>query len=252
MRSVFFQRPLEYKIEIDGELWNQGDAVSGSILIRNMSSETISLSRARLLLAFGLKKAIKENTEDAWNVLESRSFLEGLSMESGQEHRFEWSFQLPTDCPITDKQGGLYVLFGGEETLTDGGKLNLTVELHPIIQNYLQTFTTQFRFLEKYHKNKSDWTEVKLLPPESREFPNLEQVICFIRIHEEQLQIRYRCKVKGLGRSGESMKVTKKFREIEQSISPDLYLQPGGFPNRSCFREHINEALDITRPEVMF
>jgi hypothetical protein len=48
------------------------------------------------------------------------------------------------------------------------------------------------------------------------------------------------------------MTVTKKNRELEQSIPPEKYLQPGGFPNRACFRENIDQALNIARPEVIF
>ena len=48
------------------------------------------------------------------------------------------------------------------------------------------------------------------------------------------------------------MTVTKKTRDLKQKIPPEKYLQPGGFPNRACFRENINEALKIARPEVIF
>jgi hypothetical protein len=48
------------------------------------------------------------------------------------------------------------------------------------------------------------------------------------------------------------MTVTKKKRELEQSIPPENYLLPGGFPNRACFRENINQALNIAKPEVIF
>lgn len=252
MRSVSYQRPLEYKVEIDGEVWDQGEEVKGILLIHNMSSETTVVDKAKLHLAFATKKAIKEDLQNAWKVYDTKVFAENLPLEAGAVQRFEWSFQLPTDCPITDKQGSLFVVFGGENVLAEGGKLNLSINVHPIIQNYLQTFTTQFRFLEKYKKSKSEWTEVKLIPPESREFPNLEHVICYIRIHEEIMEIRYKLKTKGLGRLGESMKVIKKFRELEQNIPAEQFLLPGGFPNRACFKENINTALDITRPEVMF
>ena len=56
----------------------------------------------------------------------------------------------------------------------------------------------------------------------------------------------------GLGRSGEKMTVTKKNRELKQKIPPEKYMQSGGFPNRACFRENINDALKIARPEVIF
>ena len=175
-----------------------------------------------------------------------------LSLSAGGQQSYEWIFQLATDCPITDKHGGLYLLFGGEDTLSEGGRLDLPVNLHPILQNFLQTFSTQFYFLEKYQKRKSEWTEVKLVPPDSKEYPNLDFVLCLLRISKEQLEAQYLFKMSGLGRSGEKMTVTKKTRDLKQKIPPEKYLQPGGFPNRACFRENINEALNVARPDVMF
>ena len=252
MRSVYIQQPLEYQIEVGGESWNQGEVVKGQIRIRNMSSKTVAVKTSQIILAHGLKKAFKEGTMVPWEVLEKQVVAQDIALQAGSELTFGWNFNLSTDCPITDKQGGLYLLFGGDEALTEGGRLNLQINLHPILQNYLQTFTTQFRFLEKYQKRKSEWTEVKLIPPDSREYPNMDYVLCFLRIHDEQLEAHYQFKMSGLGRTGEKMTVTKKNREIEQSIPQGKYLQPGGFPNRACFRENIDQALNIARPEVIF
>ena len=252
MRSVYIQQPLEYQIDVEGESWNQGEVVKGQIRIRNMSSKTVAVKTSQIILAHGLKKAFKEGTMVPWEVLEKQVVAQDIALQAGSELTFGWNFNLSTDCPITDKQGGLYLLFGGDEALTEGGRLNLQINLHPILQNYLQTFTTQFRFLEKYQKRKSEWTEVKLIPPDSREYPNMDYVLCFLRIHDEQLEAHYRFKMSGLGRTGEKMTVTKKNRELEQSIPQEKYLQPGGFPNRACFRENIDQALNIARPEVIF
>jgi len=252
MRSVYIQQPLEYQIEVGGESWNQGEVVKGQIQIRNMSSKTVAVKTFQIILAHGLKKAFKEGTMVPWEVLEKQVVAQDIALQAGSELTFGWNFDLSTDCQITDKQGGLYLLFGDDEALTKGGRLNLQINLHPILQNYLQTFTTQFRFLEKYQKRKSGWTEVKLIPPDSREYPNMDYVLCFLRIHDEQLEAHYRFKMSGLGRTGEKMTVTKKNRELEQSIPPGKYLQPGGFPNRACFRDNIDQALNIARPEVIF
>ena len=252
MRSVYIQQPLEHQIEVDGESWNQGEVVKGQIRIRNMKSKTVAVKTSQIILAHGLKKAFKEGTVVPWEVNEKQVVAQDITLQAGSELTFSWIFNLSTDCQITDKQGGLYLLFGGDEALTEGGRLNLQINLHPILQNYLQTFTTQFRFLEKYQKRKSEWTEVKLIPPDSREYPNMDFVLCFLRIHDEQLEAHYRFKMSGLGRTGEKMTVTKKNRELEQSIPPGKYLQPGGFPNRACFRENIDQALNIARPEVIF
>ena len=252
MRSTFFQQPLQYQIEIEGENWEQGDQIKGKLIIRNMSSKIVFVNVSQVILAYGLKKNIKEGNDLPWEVLEKQVLTKRISLPVGEEQTYEWIFQLATDCPITDKQGGVYLLFGGEDTLTEGGRLDLPIRLHTILQNFLQTFTTQFFFLEKYQKRKSEWTEVKLIPPESKEYPNMDFVRCLLRISQDHLEVHYIFKMSGLGRSGEKMTVTKKNRELKQKIPPKKYLQSGGFPNRACFRENINDALNIARPEVIF
>jgi len=252
MRSTFFQQTIEFKIEVEGETWNQGDVINGELRIRNLGNETATLKTVQLLLAHGSKKAIKEKSNVAWEPLEELILTKNISLSSNKEEKFKWSINLKTDFPITDKLGGSFLLFGGEDVLSVGGRLDLKINLHPILQNFLQTFTTQFRFLEKYQKRKLNCTEVKLIPPESREFPNMESVSCLLRIHEEQIEVNYCFKMHGLGRSGEQIKVTKKNREFKQTILKKNYLLPGGFPNRGCFRENIDQALNVARPEVIF
>ena len=252
MRSTFFEKHIEYQINVDGENWNQGEVISGTLQIINKCDHSITITSAKIVLAHGIKKAIKEKNESAWEVQENLDLAKDISLQTNKIETFKWSFKLTTNCPITDKMGGLFLLFGGGEVLSTGGRLDLNIKLHPLLQNFLQTFTTQFRFLEKYQKRKSDWTEIKLIPPESREFPNLENVLCLLRIHKEKIELNYIFKMKGLGRSGNQMKITKKKREIVQTIEKEDYLQPGGFPNRTCFRENIDQALDEARPEVIF
>ena len=252
MKSTFFENNIEYQIEVNGENWNQGEIINGELKIINRDNKELLLESAKIVLAHGLKKAIKEKNESVWEVQENLVLAEDIYLPPNKIETFKWSFKLKTDCPITDKMGSLYLLFGGREVLSRGGRLNLNIKLHTFLQNFLQTFTTQFRFLEKYQKRKNDWTEIKLIPPESREFPNLENLSCLLRIHKEKIEVNYLFKMKGLGRSGNQMKITKKNREIFQAIEKEDYLQPGGFPNRICFRENIDKALNIARPEVIF
>ncbi len=252
MRSAFYQRPLEFQIQTDVEEWSQGNVIEGVLRVRNNGTAPETLAEAKLILAYGLRKAVKKADPGAWSVLEEQSLLIQQTLDVQEEQTVSWSFSLPTDCPVTDKSGSLFLLFGGPEALREGGRIDLRVYMHSILQSFLLTFTTQFQFLEKYRKAKGEWTEVKLDPPDSKEFPNLDHLLCNLRIRDERLETLYRFKMKSFGREGESVKVVSRKREFEQQFPASDYLQPGGYPNRQFFRKVIGEALDQARQKVAF
>ena len=72
MRSTFFHQPLQYQIEIDGENWEQGEKISGRLIVRNMSDESIFLNASQVILAYGSKKNFKEGKESPWDLLEKQ------------------------------------------------------------------------------------------------------------------------------------------------------------------------------------
>ena len=80
MRSTFFKHPLQHKIEIDGENWDQGEEIKGKLIIRNMSSETVVVNASQVILAYGLKKSIKEGNESPWEVLEKQVLTKNISL----------------------------------------------------------------------------------------------------------------------------------------------------------------------------
>ena len=66
MRSVFFQRPLEYQIATTREEWNQGDSLSGTMRVRNSGASFLPVQSAQILLVYALKKELKDGKADAW------------------------------------------------------------------------------------------------------------------------------------------------------------------------------------------
>ena len=252
MRSVFIQRPVEYHLEAKGEEWCQGDLVKGTLRIKNTGSDIVEIDTLQILLTYGLSKKIKAGQPD-WNLVQQLQLATSLKLSSQEEHSFEWTILLSTDCAITDQNGGLFLLYGNSKILTTGGKIDLRVKLMPVLQNFLQTFETQFRFARKYEKYKDGWTEVKLVPPpNSKEYPTLEQALCNLRIRENELQVQYEFKVQALGKVGDAMKAVHKKKTTEQSFKPEQYLQAGGFPNRLFFREQIKDALQDAKPGSLF
>ena len=245
MRSVYFQRPLEYQLLTESEEWHQGQRVRGSLRLKNIGTEALSAQQSMISLGHALKKDIKAG-EANWHVYGELS-LDFPELSSGQDHLIRWEMPLPSDCPITDKSGALHLLFGDENALEQGGRIDLQVVLHPMLQSFLQTFTTQFKFLEKYRKFSGGWTEIKLIPPDSGEFPSLDELLLNLKMVEERMELWYVFRLKGLTRDGESLKARRKKKEVEQALGADSYELPGGFPNRNLFRERIDGALAVAR-----
>ena len=253
MRSTFFDRPLEYQLLTAKEEWLQGESIAGKLTIRNMNEEKVVTSTVDVLLAYGNFKKVKAGEEDCWEMLHRENILKDLSLDGNQQLSFNWRFNLPSDAPITDKSGSLFLLFGGEDVLDRGGRLDVPIKMMELLQSFLQTFSTQFQFVQRNSKFKDGWTEVQLDPPTgSREFPNLEHVMCYLRMVDENLELKYRCKIKTLKKEGESMKARGKYLEVSQTLTADDYLQTSGFPNRSRFREMIEIALSEAKPTVVF
>ena len=253
MRSTFFDRPLEYQLLTAKEEWLQGEPIEGKLSIRNMNAEGVIANTVDVLLAYGNYRKIKAGEENCWDVLHRENIQQDLSLEGNQQMSYDWQFNLPSDAPITDKSGSLFLLFGGVDVLDRGGRLDVRTKMMELLQSFLQTFVTQFQFVQNSSKFKDGWTEVQLNPPTgSREFPNLEHVMCYLRMLDENLELKYRCKIKTLKKDGESMKVRGKFLEVSQTLTADDYLQTSGFPNRSRFREMIEIALSEAKPTVVF
>ena len=253
MRSTFFDRPLEYQLLTAKEEWLQGDPIEGKLSIKNMNDEKVIINTIDVLLAYGNFRKVKTGEENCWEVLHRENIQKDLSLDGNQQLSYDWRLNLPSDAPITDKSGSLFLLFGGEDVLNRGGRLDVRIKMMVLLQSFLQTFVTQFQFVQKSSKYKDGWTAVQLDPPTgSREFPNLEHVMCYLRMVNQILELRYRCKIKTLKKNGESMKVRGKSLEIIQTLTTDDYLQTSGFPNRSRFREMIENALSEAKPTVVF
>lgn len=252
MKGFLLQRPLEYYLETKQEEWEQGDSVEGSLRIKNSGSETITLDEIALVLAYGVFKKIKAKEENTWGELETLLLAKEKKIATQEELVYDWKLQLPTDCPITDKHGSVFLLYG-DPVKESSGKLDLKIKLKSYLQSYIQSFEAQFQFQKKYEKSKGEYTEVKLVPPSSQLYPTLEHVFCFLRMHEDNMEIKYVFKMKSLGK-GENenrLKVVGKKREFQQQFTVAQF-SLGGFPNRECFQKAISEALEHAKPQVLF
>ncbi len=252
MKGTFFRRPLEYHLYADGEEWEQGSTVAGHLLVRNSGSESIHLETLQIALTYGILKLIKAKEPDAWELLQTLSVAEDVTLAPQEEQKYSWALNLSSDCPISDKSGSLFLRYG-DTNVMEQGKIDIRVQLSTFIRSFLQTFETQFRFVKKLAKFNKGFTEVKMVPPDSKQYPTLDYVTCLIRMDGENLEIIYKFKMKKFGKDEgmERVKVVNKRLECHQIFTPEQY-SAGGFPNRDCFRQAIQQAIDEARPAGLF
>jgi hypothetical protein len=252
MKGFFFQHPLEYHLNVAGEEWEQGTTLNGSLLVKNIENNTTLCKLLQIVLVYGVFKKIKAKELEAWSELQTRVLAENIDFAAKEEKQYGWTFDLATDYQISDKGGSLFLLYGGENIYSQG-RIDVRLKLLPMLQSFIQTFESQFRFKKKYEKSKQKFTEVKLVPPDSKEYITLDHVLCLLRVHERIMEILYTFRMKSFGRKEEhqQMKMVNKKRECQQQFTEAQYTL-GGFPNRECFRLAIQEALEQIKPQVLF
>ena len=96
MRSTFFEKNIEYKIDVDGENWNQGGILNGNLFIRNLGNKAVSVKSITLILAYGLRKAIKEKGEFEWEVHRNLILSKNISLSDNNPKSFKWNIKLDT------------------------------------------------------------------------------------------------------------------------------------------------------------
>ncbi len=247
MKGLFFAKPIEYRVETPADQLFQGEALQGTMAIANRGAGPEQDLRMVVGLAYGDFKKIKENEPGGLELLDEHCLEEGLHLEPGGEHRAEWDFALRSDCPITSKEGSLFLLYGrdlAEETARS--KIDLQVQLSPVLEAMVSSIENHFAFAAKSRAFANGFTEVRFKPPAS--YPTLEEMTVLMRLREEEgMELRFRCRTKKLDRSGgKGMK--SHVAEISHTYPRDQYMIHNTQPNRPLFRDIVESVLNETTP----
>jgi len=251
MKGTIFLKPLEYNIEAMGERWKQGDKIKGTLTIKNHSAEKIELPFLKIKLTEGNYKKIKTKDAKAWSILEEKALGEKITVNPSAEINYSFEFTLPESCPITDKNGSLYLAFFDKEDTQPAGHIELVIEPKQTIQQVLQIFENFARFKVKEMKNGKKFVEVKLLPPASREASNIDSLILSLSEVEKNLTMNYLFNLRAIDMSAGTMQTQKKIKEIEQKFNSKQYLMYGDSPNQDFLLSSIQSALNEVKPKLL-
>ncbi|MCM2278930.1 MAG: hypothetical protein NDJ89_12715 [Oligoflexia bacterium] len=236
MRGVFFQKPREFVLEVEGESWRQGEQIRGTLTIRDHGAS--APAPARVLLAEGALKKVRERSPEAFEVLASAVTKPGETV-------FSWSFPLARDFPITENTSSPFLLYGTSEAPPELGQLQLNIRPHEVIEQFLDTLRVHFRFVQKSRRSSKGWVDVRLSPPDARNLGMLEYLVLGLRLDEsEALELRYQFQLKKIEATAAAFDV-KKLRKIAESrIESHEYRLPSGRFQHERFEADIRKALD--------
>lgn len=219
MKGTFFARPLEWSIETQGESWQQGSVVSGTLKVKNHGPEKLPLTRAGVGLAYADIKKIHSRTEGALD-LKAEWAMEKDSIAPGESLESNFSLNLPENCAVTDKKASFYLTYG--QNLTEG-HLQLKVEplaLFSKVTNLLDTF---HRFKLKEVKAAKNGVDYKFLPPASKDMANLDALTATFSLKNQVMKMVFEFQVKKLDTSSVTTKINKETVKLTRELSPKEY-----------------------------
>lgn len=246
MRGTFFIDQIEYTLDVSGESWKQGDVVTGSLSLKNHSSDLKKLSDTGVFLVNAAIKKLKAKDSKAISTVQSHKVdIQELAAGSGYESPF--TFNLSEDCAISETASSPYLICGQEADLINGGLLQLDVKPATVIFDYLEIFKNFYKFTVKTLKTKKDFIEATLVVPSSKEFTSLDQLKVLIKYTENRLDLKYQFKVKKIDYLDPHAKAVSTVVKFEDVIEGKELFSFGDSINHDGVSNHIDEALNQVR-----
>ena len=252
MKGTFFQKPLEFRLQVDGESWNQGNAISGTLVAKNHGNESVPMDHVRVALAHGLLRHVHAKDPDAFEILNTTSGQAGDKLEAQKEFTLPWKFQTERNTPITDNLSSLFLVYGKGEATEQLGQLQLKMIPDPVIEEFIQIFIISYRFVVKSRKHSKGTVEVKLAPPDAKAFASLEQLIVKFHFEGETVHLAYSFGVKKVEATAASVDMKKAKKEFEQEFKPLQYKTASGRFNHDAVEAEIRQVMAQVESKVLF
>jgi hypothetical protein len=245
MKGTIILKPLEYNLNAQSERWRQGDKIHGTLTIKNHSSETIEFPLLKVSLAVGNYKKVKSNDKRAWELLSFETLSDKAMIAALEEKEFSWSFTLPEDCPISDKNGSVYLL------LNDGViQLELGIDPKIVMLQFLEIFENYLRFKVVQRKFSKGMVEVKLNPPGSREYSHIDSLVLRMKEVSGILDLEYLFNLQAFETVSGNVIVQKKTKVVTQQLTSKEYYQYGNSPNHDFISGSIAAVIKEAAPRM--
>lgn len=251
MKSTIFLKPMEFGLEALGESWRQGQTIKGSLILKNHGLESVTFPLLKVALAAGKFKKIKSRADLAWEEVSRTIVGNNISINPGSEEGYNFSFNLPEDCPITDKDGSLYLIFSDKEDNSwPLGFLELVIAPKIAITQFIEVFENFLRFKVAQQKFSKGMIELKMNPPASREYGHIDSLVLRIKELNKTMDLEYNFTISAFDTSTGGMMAQKKAVKVNKSISAKDYCISGDVPNPDFMKSFITSVIKESTPKI--
>jgi len=247
MKGMFFYKSCEYKLDLEGESWERGSVISGSLslLPQGMPSKIPNL---QIFLGFGNPKKIQNKDLSSFKMIDSIQVPEECYDKSVP---FTFSFSLLNDFIISDNTKTLFVIIGTLEESIEVGLLPLSILPEKSICDFKDIFENFYKFKFKPFKNAKKQISSELIPPGSNEWVGIQKMHVFFEVESDVLLVEYKIKHKKMSYDINSIGTKDENLVLKSKLEKSDYSGHGSSPNQMGIKSSIELILDQLRTKSM-
>lgn len=243
MKGSYFKSEIECHLNIDGESWRQGDLIRGKLLVTNKGEKDMSLSNCKLQFSLNDVKKMRKGETKSAKIINELQFESSKVLKKEETESISWKYPLEKNATISTKKESYFILFGETSKYPDCGILELTVLPHSIIEYYLDLWEKFHRFKIKEIKDKNGVVTVKMIPPGSKEYLTLLEMIFQLELKNNLFVIKFNYNVQKINFVSGNANVDKSTKEFIQELKEkDIVFEKDSY-NQEYLLNSINEAL---------
>ena len=236
MKAQFFNKPLNYTLNIEGEAWEQGSTLNGELALSYTTADKVDFTKVGVHLCYCQNKKLKAKDVSGIKIIESIHLV-------NEKEKLPFNFSLDSSCPITDKTGSLQLFCGNITDPFNCGIVELKIIPTRVISQFIEVFELFYRFKFKTLKNKNTYIESQVIPPATKEWAKIQKINLEMKMKDNDLIVNCLFKIKTLSFENSITSTKDEKREIRLSIpgkDHSLY----GAVNQEGIKKHISHALE--------
>lgn len=245
MKGLFLKNQIEFKVELFGEQWRQGDLIKGEYHISSHASDVQTISKLEINFKQCLIKDVRSEKDDKNLSLHHLTLSNSFNLNPKEERKFEFEYSLPPETLITDSKSSLY-LFHGTDEKHESLQLNIVPQQR--FEEVINTMGTFFRFTVKKRRSLKNWVEYTLKAPLSKDLACLEELKLLISLGSDKiLHLHFQAKIKKVDfaapSAGHDLSFKKEAFDKKYQLSPEEYLFYGRDFHQDKFKEFFSKTL---------